>query len=154
MKTPPFLVVADRGSVKAFAVEDTLAHGSMPRLVESFDVSAAPERYLERFSDRAGSFPNGGSNGHGNSIAERMSLDAEWEVRAFREVGHRICDLLERYRPERWGFAAPSEINSAILDQLPDEKKHHLTRVVKHDLLKVDARQLIQQFEAVNPLAA
>ena len=50
--------------------------------------------------------------------------------------------------------ALGSGLTAAVLDQLPDEKKHHLTRVVKHDLLKVDARQLIQQFEAVNPLAA
>lgn len=151
--TPPFLIVADRGSVRAFSVEDTPAHGQMPRLLESFDISAAPEKYQDRFSDQAGAFPNGGSNGQGNSIAERMTLDAEWEMRAFREIARRIGDLLERHQPTRWGFAAPSEINGAILDQLPAGGKDRLTRNVKRDLLKVDAKSLLQQFADADPIA-
>lgn len=146
MRIPPFIIVADRGSMKSFRVEQTPAHGLMPRLVEAFQVSAAPERYGDRFSDQAGGFPNGGTAGHGNSIAERTKLAAELDTRACREVAEHMQILLLENHPESWGFAAPSEITKAVLDHVQPGFMRTLHSVVRHDLVKVGPGELIEQF--------
>ncbi len=152
MSIPPFLIVADRGSVKTFTVEPTANRGFAPRLVDAFHVSSAPERYDERFSDQAGAFPSGGTAGRGNSIAERMTLDAELQGRAFREVAdHMQIELLEKH-PAAWGFAAPPEIAGAVLDQVQPGFKKTLRCVVHRDLVKVGADELMEQFAAAQPL--
>lgn len=152
MTIPPFLIVADRGSVKSFAVEPTAHHGFAPRLVDAFHVSSTPNRYDERFSDRAGAFPNGGAAGQGSSSADRMTLDAEFQVRAFREVAeHLQIELLENH-PATWGFAAPAEIAGAVLDQVQPGFKKTLRCVVHRDLLKVGADELLEQFATAEPL--
>src|SRR4051794_28020333 len=118
MTPPPFIIVADRGQLKAYRVERSDAGHLSPRLLLARDYAEPQQRFAEKFTDQAGAFPNGGSAGQGNSIAERMQLTAEGEMRAFRTIAGEITALLAEHRPERWGFAAPSEINGAILDGL------------------------------------
>jgi hypothetical protein len=152
MTIPPFIIVADRGSVKSFSIEQTPSRGAAPRLVDAFHVSSAPERYEDRFSDQAGGFPNGGSGGQGNSTAERTTLDAELDARACREVAdHLQIELLENH-PKAWGFAAPAEIASAVLDHVQPGFMKTLRCVVHRDLVKVGAQELMQQFAAAKPL--
>src|SRR5215213_3974895 len=147
MSIPSFLVVADRGCVKAFEVENTPNRGPMPRLAATFQVSAEPDRYRDEYSDRMGSFPNGGTNGKGNSVAERHSVGEELQARAVREVAKHIDQLLSLHHPASWGLAAPSEIANAVVDKLTGDRRANLKTVVKHDLINVDAKALIAQFQ-------
>jgi hypothetical protein len=147
MNTPPFIIVADRGLLKAYAVENTPARPAMPRLIGTLHLSEPHQRYAEKFSDQAGSFPNGGTGGQGNSVAERMTLDAEGEMRAFRRIAEEITALLQTHRPERWAFAAPSEINGAILNGLKPEWKERLSRNIPRDLVKIAAPELLAHFQ-------
>ena len=152
MSIPSFLVIADRGCVKAFEVENTPTHGPMPRLTATFQISAEPDRYREEYSDRLGSFPNGGTQGKGNSVAERHSVGEELQARALREVAKHIDQLLSRHHPTSWGFAAPAEIARAVLKKLQPDTRARLKRVVKHDLINVDAKALIGQFSDAQTL--
>jgi hypothetical protein len=152
MTIPPFLIVADRGAVKAFAVEETPRQTRMPRLVATLQVSAAPDKYRNQFTDQAGGFPNGGSAGQGNSIAERLSLRDELEIRAVREVARHIEQLLAQHQPVRWGLAALPEICNTILDLLPAARRDSLMRIVKRDLNTVQAHELIEQFADAEPI--
>jgi hypothetical protein len=152
MSIPSFLVVADRGCVKAFEVERTPTRGPMPRLTATFQVSAEPDRYREEYSDRMGSFPNGATNGKGNSVAERQSVGEELQSRALRNVAQHIDQLISQHHPQSWGFAAPSEIAGAVLERLKSDSRGKLKTVVKHDLINVDAKALIHQFTEADPV--
>lgn len=146
MSTPSFIIVADRGSLKAFSIEETPNRGPMPRLADAFQVSAKPTRFAEQFEDQAGAFPKGGTNGQGNSTAERLTLENELEQRAYREVAQHIEDLISQHSPQTWGFAAPSEINRAILDDLRSETKSNLKKIVNRDLIHASTDELLTQF--------
>jgi hypothetical protein len=152
MSIPSLLVIADRGCVKAFQVEDTPTHGPMPRLRETFQVSSLPDRMRDEYSDRMGAFPNGGTNGQGNSIAERHSVGEELQARACREVARHIEMLLSQYQPASWGFAAPAGIAGAVLDELNPDGRSKLKSLVKHDLINVDAKAIISQFTQAEAL--
>src|SRR5262245_50018340 len=71
MARVPFIVVADRGIVKAYEVRQTPKHGTAARLVMESKLREAHERYRDKVTDQAGAFPSTASNGHANAIAER-----------------------------------------------------------------------------------
>ncbi|HEV7869357.1 MAG TPA: host attachment protein [Chthoniobacteraceae bacterium] len=148
MLNASLIIIADRGSLKAFAVEETAAHGRAPRLLETHQIADAHGRFQDKYSDGAGAFPNGGSNGQGNSIAERQGLMEETDHRILRELAGHITLLLKEHQPERWAFAAPSQINGAILDELTPEQRRNLSHNLKRDLVRTDAHDLLSRFEA------
>jgi hypothetical protein len=116
-------------------------------LVDSTEFAEGQQTLQEQFTDKAGSFPAGGTNGQGNSAPERMSLTAELEMRTFRQAAQRIIALLGEHRPESWGFAAPSEINGAILDGLPPHLLARLAENLPLDLTRTPADRLLEHFE-------
>lgn len=146
MVIPQLLIIADRGNIKAYRVEAVPGRGATAHLLESHRIEEAHGRYQDKFSDQAGSFPNGGTNGAANSIAERMTLDAEIQMRCFREAASLIMKILATYQPERWAFAAPSEINGAILDGLPSKMQQKLVQNVPKDILKIESNKLLNYF--------
>ena len=152
MSIPSFLIIADRGCVKAFHVEETPTRGPMPRLTATFQISGEPDRYRDEYSDRMGAFPNGGTNGQGNSIAERHGVGEELQRRALGEVAKHIDQLLSQHHPADWGFAAPSEVANAVVDKIHPDGRAKLKTVVKHDLINADARALIEQFTEAGAL--
>lgn len=144
----PVIIVADRGRLKAYAVEKNENRSiGVPRLWESMEIEEALGRYRDNFTDQAGAFPDGASPGQANSTAERMNLAAEQEMRSFRMVASRMIELLRDKAPERWGFAAPPEINGAILDGLPVDLRERLARNVPRDLVNVPAPELLRHFQ-------
>jgi hypothetical protein len=147
MPKPSFLIIADRGGLKAFAVEQTPNRGPALRLVNSLELVDAHGKFRDKFTDQAGSFPNGGSDGQGNSIAERQELQAEMETRIFRQLASRITTLLREHQPSAWGFAAPSEINGAIIDGLDRDLHERLRWNLKRDLINTDPSELLSRFE-------
>lgn len=146
MAAVPLIIVADRGSLKAFLVEETPARGSAPRLVESFHIAEAHQRYADTYSDQAGASPRGGIAGQGNAIGERLRLETEIQHRIYRQLAHQIASLIRQHQAERWAFAAPSEINSAILAQLPAELSARLDGNLKSDLTKISPSELPNLF--------
>lgn len=145
--TSSLLIVTDRGSFKAYALEATPARGVMPRLLETFQIADAHGRFQDKVTDQAGAFPNGGTGGQGNSIAERMTIDAENQTRIFRVIAGEITSLLNQHRPEHWSFAAPAEINGAILDNVAPELREHLERNLPRDLVKIEPAELLAHFD-------
>src|SRR6267143_1927717 len=82
MARAPFIVVTDRGTRKAYEVKKNPTHGAMPRLVRETNLQEAHERYRDKVTDQAGSFPAAGSGGKANAIAERQGMEAEEDARA------------------------------------------------------------------------
>ena len=140
-KLPPILIVTDRGHFVAYK----LLRGSVPAVLDHATFSEGVDKLSEQVTDKAGGFPNGGSAGHGNSAAERMTLVAELEMRCFRHIGDHISKVLEA-NPGTWGFAAPAEINSAILDQVPKPHLERMTLNLRKDLARVPATDVVDHF--------
>jgi len=118
----------------------------MPHLVEDITLAEARQHFAQQFTDQAGAFPNGGSAGQGNSVAERMSLAAETEMRSFRKIAEHVQKIVRAHQPERWSFAAPAEINGAILDGVSEDCRKHLTQNIPKDLVNQPVSELMEQF--------
>ena len=145
-KIPSFLIVADRGRLLTYIVEANRRR-AMPRLVESLELSEGRAQMRELVTDRMGAFPNAGTAGQGNSPAERMTLAEEFDLRNVRQLARSISQLLEEHRPDRWGFAAPGEINGCILEELPTRWKSRLTHNLQLDLTRIPRTELLAHFE-------
>ena len=139
-----FYLVADRGTLKVYLLDPF--HSPNLRIVEEFRVKEAHGRFADEFTDQAGAFPNDGSAGQGNSIAERPTLIAEEEMRSFRRVAGKIDEVLRSARTSHWNFAAPAEINGAILDGLPAKWHATLRRNLKKDLVNFPPDEVLAHF--------
>jgi hypothetical protein len=147
------IVVADRGELKVYLL-DTQASVRTLRLVQDIKVTEAHGRFADEFTDQAGAFPNGGTNGQGNSIAERPRLQAEAETRCRRQIAEHITEALRAAQPPRWSFAAPSELNGAVLKDVPADLRTTLVRNIKKDLVNAKPGDVLKQLENTLPVTA
>lgn len=139
MKTLPSLIItADRGHVDVYCPQQD----GFLREFDSLDVREGKTTPTELNTDKAGSFPNTGTMGHGGSTGERLGMEAEMEMRSFRKIAEHITEVCDRLQPKSWAFAAPSEINGAILDGLKPELKNRLAVNLKMDLVHASAHEI------------
>ncbi len=119
MTPTSLIIVTDRGSLKAYKVNETPTRGPSLQLVQAFDTTDAHGRYQDKLTDQAGAFPSGAAPGQGNSIAERTGIDIENDRRIFKQLADSIVDIVEREGKDGWSFAAPASIHAAVVDLLP-----------------------------------
>ncbi len=121
--TPSSLViVTDRGSLKAYRVNETPTRGPSLQLVQAFNMTDAHGRLIDKVSDSAGRFPvTEGAGAHRGpaSIAERTQLATETDRRIQKELADQIAKIVSQNGKDGWSFAAPAEIHTAIVDLLP-----------------------------------
>ena len=153
--TPTSLViVADRGSLKAYRVDETPTRGPSLKLVQAFDITDAHGRLIDRLTDQAGRFPvTEGAGAHRGpaSIAE-SKLQTETDRRINKELADQIVKIINGSNGEGWSFAAPSEIHSAIVDLLPGQIRDRIVEHVKSDLVKVEPAKLPNHFRSLRPI--
>src|SRR5689334_2448024 len=126
MALAKLIIVADRGNVKAYAVQKSPNHGLAASLVEEVQFTEAHQRYEDMLTDHAGAFPKGDSAGQGNAIAERPTLETELDSRLFHRVGQAISEMVARHQSPIWFLAIPSEINPQILQHVPPKLRESL----------------------------
>jgi hypothetical protein len=144
---PPFVVVADRGNLRAYTLDNS-NRTSVLRLIEEVDFQEGHERLSEKVTDRAGSFPAGSpARSNGNSAAERLSLVEELDSQNLRHVGKTITDLLQAHRPESWALAAPEGIFNALLQEVERPLRQNLACEVHRDLTNVPSNRLLRYFD-------
>ncbi|RBP36584.1 protein required for attachment to host cells [Roseimicrobium gellanilyticum] len=145
---PDLIIAADRGRFIAYTPNES---GSLKAL----SIAEIPEglnKLSEQVTDKAGAFPmmgpnrGSGVNGTFTGSAERLTLEAEIEMQSFRKVASNIESLVSRRQPKSWGFAAPSEINGAILDGVGLQAKQNLVTNLRQDLVNVPADQIAKKF--------
>ena len=153
--TPTSLViVADRGSLKAYRVDETPTRGPSLKLVQAFDITEAHGRLIDKLTDQAGRFPvTEGAGAHRGpaSIAE-SKLQTETDRRINKELADQIVRIINGSSGEAWSFAAPSEIHSAIVDLLPGQVRNRIVEHVKSDLVKVEPAKLSNHFRSLRPI--
>ena len=149
------IIVTDRGSLKAYRVNETPTRGPSLQLVQAFNITDAHGRLVDKVSDLAGRFPvtNGaGAHRGAASIAERTQLEAETDRRIQKELADQIVKIVSLNGKEGWSFAAPAEIHAAIVDLLPAAARQRIVEHVKSDLVKVEPARLISHFRSLRQI--
>ena len=152
--TPASLViVADRGTLKAYRVDETPTRGPSLRLIQAFDITDAHGKLIDKVTDLAGRFAVRDSAGqhHGGSIAE-SKLETETDRRIYKQLADQIVKIIEASGKDGWSFATPAEIHSAIVELLPAAARHRIVEHVKSDLVKVEAAKLPAHFRSLRPV--
>ncbi|MBA3273619.1 MAG: host attachment protein [Chthoniobacterales bacterium] len=158
MTSASLIIVADRGSLKAYKVNDAPNRGPSLQLVQSIELTDAHGRYQDKLSDQAGRFPVGdgggqaGSGRHMNAIAERQGLETENDRRIFKQLADAITEAVQLAGTEGWSFAAPASIHTAIVDLLPPAARERIVEHVKSDLVKIEPAKLPSHFRSLQPI--
>jgi hypothetical protein len=152
--TPSSLIIlTDRGSLKAYRVDETPTRGPSLQLVQAFNITEAHGKLIDKVTDLAGRFPvsDGAGVHHGASIAE-SKLETETDRRIYKQLADQIVKLVKSDGVEGWSFAAPSSIHSAIVDLLPRDVRDRIVEHVKSDLVKIEPAKLPTHFRSLQPL--
>jgi hypothetical protein len=151
MTPTSLIVVADRGSLKAYKVNETPTRGPSLQLVQAFDVTDAHGRFQDKVTDFAGRFAfSEGLNGrHASSIADQQGIETENQRRIFKQLADNIAQLVQKQAQDGWSFAAPAAIHSAIVDLLPVKVRNRIVEHVKADLVKLELAALPGHFRSL-----
>lgn len=153
--TPTSLViVADRGSLKAYQVNETPTRGPSLKLVQAFDITDAHGKFIDKVTDLAGRFPvTEGAGAHrGPTSIAQSKLQTETERRINKELADQIAKIINGSGQEGWSFAAPAEIHSAIVGLLPGRIRDRIVEHVKSDLVKIEPAKLASHFRSLRPI--
>jgi Protein required for attachment to host cells len=147
------VIVTDRGSLKAYQVNETPTRGPSLQLIQAFDVTDAHGRLIDKVTDLAGRFPvtDGSGTHHRASIAE-SKLETETDRRICKQLADQIVKITDRSGKGGWSFAAPAEIHAAIVDLLPATARNRIVEHVKSDLVKVEPAKLHSHFRSLRPI--
>jgi Protein required for attachment to host cells len=155
MTPSSLIIVTDRGSLKAYRVNETPTRGPSLQLVQAFDITDAHGRLVDKVTDLAGRFPvtNGAGPHRGaGSIAERTQLATETDRRIQKELADQITKIVSLNGKEGWSFAAPSEIHAAIVDLLPPAVRDRIVEHVKSDLVKTEPSKFPAHFRSLRQI--
>ncbi|MEP7071377.1 MAG: host attachment protein [Verrucomicrobiota bacterium] len=154
MTPTSLIIVADRGSLKAYRVDETPTRGPSLHLVQAFDLTETHGRVLDKVSDHAGRFPvgDGGNGRHMNGAAERQTIGEETDRRIYKQLAEQITEVIKREKVEGWSFAAPAEIHAHIVDLLPAAARNLVVEHVKSDLVKTEPAKLASHFRSLQPI--
>ena len=131
------VVVADRGSLCAYRVEEPPTRGPHLELIQAFEVTDVM---------------NAASMRHRTPMTDWPQLEAEMERRACKELATEIAKIVRHNPGEGWSFAAPESIHRKIVEQLPSEIRERIVEHVESDLVKLPAAALVSHFRSLQPI--
>ena len=141
-RIPSLLIVTNRGHLVAYRTTETR---SLEK-IDTGDFAEGTEKLSDLVTDQSGAFPKTG--GTATSSYESLPLEAELEMRCFRQIARQIQRIIDRENPGKWGFATPSEINGAILDGIGEPYHKKLGLNLKLDLTNSPAEEVYKRFAA------
>ena len=120
MRATSLIVIADRGGLKAYRVDETPTRGASLQLVQAFDVP--------NVNDMSRSH-------HTTAVTDWPQLETEESHRICKQLAEEIAELVRLRTAEGWSFAAPESIYREIVDLLPAEIRgaNRRTRSVRSD---------------------
>jgi hypothetical protein len=140
-----FIVIADRGRLRMFSAESTEARLRLRSLADTQLVEPRLKT-SEKYADQAGRRDNPGDAMTFGSTNEQLTVGIEEDKRIFEHLGKSINALLHEHAAERWVFAAPSEVNNAILESVDASLKARLEENLKLDLVNVPTDEVAGHF--------
>jgi Protein required for attachment to host cells len=152
MTPTSLIIVADRGSLKAYRVNETPTRGPSLKLVQAFDVTDAHGKLIDKVTDLAGRYAaSDGAGMHQASIAE-TKLESETERRINKQLADQVTKIAKSNGAEGWSFAAPASCHNAIIELLAPDVRNRIVEFVKSDLVKVEPAKLVSHFRSLQPI--
>jgi hypothetical protein len=151
MTSSSLIVVADRGSLKAYKVNETPTRGPSLKLVQAFNITDAHGKMSDKLSDMAGRYAAGPGQ-HMSNVAERTQMDTEMDRRIYKQLVDEIVKIVKGDGSEGWSFAAPAAIHGAIVDLMPSGVRDLIVEHVKSDLVKIEPAKLHTHFRSLQPI--
>jgi hypothetical protein len=151
MTPSSLIIVADRGSLKAYKVNETPTRGPSLKLVQAFNITDAHGRMSDKLTDMAGRFSVGPGQ-HMSGVAERTQMDTEVDRRIYKQLADEIVKIVKGDAGEGWSFAAPAAIHGAIVDLMPAGIRDLIVEHVKSDLVKIEPAKLHTHFRSLQPI--
>ena len=137
MTATSLIIVADRGSVRAYRVEETPTRGASLKLMQAFEVTDVM---------------NAASMRHSTPMTDWPQLEAETDRRICKELATQITKIVERNPGEGWSFAAPASIYAKIVEHLPPKTRERIVEHVESDLVKLPAAALASHFRSLQSI--
>ena len=137
MTATSLIIVADRGSLRAYRVEQTPMRGPHLELVQAFEITDVM---------------NAASTRHTTPMTDWPQLEAEMDRRICKELATEIAKIVERNPGGGWSFAAPKSIYAKIAEHLPREIQERIVEHVESDLVKLPAAALRSHFRSLQPI--
>ena len=137
MTASSLIIVADRGSLRAYRVQETPTRGPHLELVQAFEVTDVMSAASTR---------------HTTPMTDWPQLEAEINRRICKELAAEIVKIVERNPGGGWSFAAPESIYAKIIEQLPSEIRGRIVEHVESDLVKLPAAALMSHFRSLQPI--
>ena len=137
MTATSLIIVADRGSLRAYRVQETPTRGPHLELVQAFEVTDVMNAPSER---------------HTTPMTDWPQLEAEMDRRVCKELATEIAKIVERNPGGGWSFAAPKSIYAKVIEQLPPEIRERIVEHVESDLVKLPPAALISHFRSLQPI--
>jgi protein required for attachment to host cells len=131
------IIVADRGGLKAYRVQETPARGPSFKLVQAFDIPNVNDLSKTR---------------HTSAVTDWINLEAEECRRTCRQLANEIQKVVERDYGEGWALAAPESIYKKIIDLLPEDIRERIVQHVEADLVKIPISKLPSHFRSLQPV--
>ena len=152
MTPTSLIIVADRGSLKAYRVNETPTRGPSLKLIQAFNVTDAHGKLVDKVTDLAGRYAaNDGSGMHQASIAE-TKLETETERRINKQLADQITKIAKSDGIDGWSFAAPSSCHNAIVELIATDVRSRIVEFVNSDLVKVEPAKLPSHFRSLKQI--
>jgi hypothetical protein len=143
---PLVVFIADRSHLKVYQVQRAGEQTDGLRLVSTQDF----HRINQEFAGPDSAFPPTSSESDDRFGSEQMLMEAALEIRVCQRMADEIAGLLKDFGFPQWSFAAPSEINGGILDELEPVFRQTLSQSLALDLVEVAPSDLLSHFEKAN----
>jgi Protein required for attachment to host cells len=137
MTASSLIIVADRGSLRAYSVQETPNRGPHLKLVQAFEITDVM---------------NAASTRHTTPMTDWPQLEAEMDRRICKELATEIAKIVECNPGRGWSFAAPKSIYAKIAEHLPREIQERIVEHVESDLVKLPAAALLSHFRSLQPI--
>ena len=145
------LILADLGHLKAFRLLYN-APGLKPKLelIEHLSTAEASGRMRDKVTDspdlKRGDVA--ATNQGITSDGERHNINLEFQRRAQKELGRRITEIVGKDSEiEEWFFAAKNELNSHILQHVPQQLRDRMIANWTEDLTNLPNGELVRRVD-------
>ena len=137
MRAASLIVIADRGGLKAYRVDETPTRGASLQLVQAFDVPNVNDMSRTH---------------HTTAVTDWPQLETEESHRICKQLAEEIAKLVRLRAAEGWSFAAPESIYWEIVELLPAEIRERIVEHVQSDLIKTPVAKLAEHFRSLQPI--
>ncbi len=140
------VIVADRGTVKAYKLNRTTRGSPHLDLLEEMALDQAHHRMVEAVSDLAGRRAGSSQRNWSAPLADPHNLELETERRLIRKIAARIVRLSDDHADLGLWLATPKEIHNQIMDELPDSVRQRIEGNLSRNLVKAEKAELLEYF--------